>query len=183
MAMSVPHTSLSMVAGTPATLTPSSASLKPPVRLPFPPMTTSPSTSASASLPAALLCPSGVANSAERSVPSTVPPRWMMPPSLRVYRVDPALQKPPVPGPYPHDFPTPEEGRPRHRPYRRVHPRRIAPTGQNPYPQEKPPLALSTSYYAVTRHSRSSSQSTLIYRKGVIKYERNKLRFRRYGSP
>ena len=29
MAVSVPHTSLSMVAGTPATLTPSSASLKP----------------------------------------------------------------------------------------------------------------------------------------------------------
>ena len=83
MAVSVPHTSLSMVAGIPTTLTPSSRSLNPPVRLPFPPMTTSPSTSASASLPAAFLCPSGVANSAERSVPSTVPPRWMIPPRRR----------------------------------------------------------------------------------------------------
>src|SRR5215210_7841612 len=50
-----------------------------------------------------------------------------------VYRVDPAFQKPPVAGPDPHDLPTPEEGRPRHGPYRRVHPRRVAPTCQDPY--------------------------------------------------
>src|SRR5829696_8466461 len=139
MAVSVPHTSLSMVAGTPTTSTPSSASLDPPVRLPFPPTTTSPSTPASASLPAAFLCPSGVANSAERSVPSTVPPAVDdAAETTPVHGVDPALQKPLVAGPDPHHVPALEEGRPRHCPHRRVHPRCVTPAGQYTYAQSSP---------------------------------------------
>src|SRR5215204_4681567 len=105
------------------------------------------------------------------------------PQAAPVHRVDPALQKPPVAGPDSHDLPAPEEGRPRHGPYRRVHPRRITPTGQDPDPQNWPPLALFSSHYEGTPSQALSPRSALISRKGVIKYERDGLRFRRCDFP
>src|SRR5215218_2730123 len=51
-----------------------------------------------------------------------------------VHGVDSALQQPLVAGPDPHHVPAPEKRRPRHRPYRGVHPRRVTSAGQNSYP-------------------------------------------------
>mmetsp|Transcript_15684 Transcript_15684/g.61260 ORF Transcript_15684/g.61260 Transcript_15684/m.61260 type:complete len:213 (-) Transcript_15684:237-875(-) len=52
-----------------------------PVREPSPPITTTWLMPASSRLATARCRPSGVRNSADRAVPSTVPPRWRMPPT------------------------------------------------------------------------------------------------------
>jgi hypothetical protein len=136
MAMSAQRTSLSTVAGIPTTFTPSSASLKPPVRLPSPPMTASPSTPACDSASTARSSPSGVVNSLEPAVPSTVPPPVQdASHHAVVQRVHPAFQQSQVLSLYPHDLPAPDEGRTRHRPHRGVHARSISPARQYRYPQ------------------------------------------------
>ncbi len=77
---SVPKTSLSIVAGIPMILV-SVSLLNPnaPLKVPFPPITTSPSRSLFANVSAAFLIPSSVLNFREREVRRIVPPVCKIP--------------------------------------------------------------------------------------------------------
>jgi len=80
---SVPNRSLSIVEATPTTGRPSAASAAEPLCEPLPPITTSASMPRAASCARARSRAAFSRNSGERALPSTVPPRWMMPPTSR----------------------------------------------------------------------------------------------------
>src|SRR6185436_20420321 len=72
-----------MVEGTPTTGKPSRARLADPDCEPLPPITARASIALPRRLASALARPAGSVNSGQRALPSTVPPDWMMPPTLR----------------------------------------------------------------------------------------------------